>query len=61
MVRFELTDGASFIVFVNEKPFGWVSKQHGFHVDSTVVNDFIEVTASDLRKIADKIDELKAA
>jgi len=58
MVTFELTVGGH-SVKVNDKPFGFISGEHGFFTDPTVVREFLEVSASDLRRIAEEVDRVK--
>ncbi len=57
MVTFPET-GGGVRVEVNGKHFGWISKEHGFFTDPTVVKDFLEVSSFDLRKIAEEAEKI---
>jgi len=59
MVTYPSTAGG-YEVLVNGKPFGWISKERGFFTDPTRLNTFIEVLPSDLRRIADAIEKVRA-
>ncbi len=59
MVAFVQTMGG-YSVEVNDKPFGWISKERGFFTDPTVVKDFLEISSFDLRSIAAKVDEVRS-
>ena len=58
MVRFDLTAGG-FSVVVNGKALGYISKDRGFFTDSTVIQEFVEVSSRDLRFIAEKAEEVQ--
>ena len=58
MLTFERTAGG-YKVLVNNKHFGWIDKDDGFFSDSTVIKEFIPVSANDLRQIADKAEEVR--
>jgi len=60
VVTFDETMGG-LAVMVNGKPFGHISKEHGFFTDSTVIREFIKVSASELREIAKKSEEEERA
>ncbi len=46
-------------VFIDEKLFGRISKEHGFFTGSSVVKGFLVVSPEDLIKIAQKADEVR--
>jgi hypothetical protein len=58
VVNFTLTAGG-YSVTVGGEHFGWISKERGFFTDPTVVKKFLEVSSDDLRRIAEKADEVK--
>jgi hypothetical protein len=57
MVNFPPSMG-SYEVLVNNKRFGWITDKRGFFTDSMTVKQFMEVSSSDLRLIADFADEV---
>ncbi|EKE08715.1 MAG: hypothetical protein ACD_17C00031G0001 [uncultured bacterium] len=58
MVEFQMTAGG-YQVFVDEKPFGYISRERGFFTDPTVIKEFVAVNNYDLRAIADKAEEVQ--
>ena len=50
---------SGFEVQLNEKTFGHIDKEHGFFTSSTFIEDFVALSEEDLRKIADKVREIK--
>lgn len=54
MVEFRTTMGG-YEVIVDGQPFGHIDKD-GFFTDPTVVKDFMRVSSSDLREIADRVE-----
>ena len=52
MVELKQTMGG-YEVLVNDKRFGYISQEHGYFTDPTVVKDFIEVSHWDLHFLAE--------
>lgn len=55
MVTFEQTM-SGYSVYVDNKLFGWIDKERRFFTDPTVIKEFIQLSPSDLREIADKAE-----
>jgi len=45
-------------VLVNEEVIGHID-EHGFFIDPTAIRGFLRVSSSDLRKIAEKVEEMQ--
>ena len=59
MVTFELSNPNEYKVLVNDRHIGYV-RESGFFTDSTVITQFIEVSAADLQAIAEKIIQIRS-
>lgn len=58
MVTFPLTQGGV-EVHVNGRCVGAIQPQEGFFTSPTLLREFATISAPDLRKIADKAEEMK--
>lgn len=59
MVDFSMTASNGYKITVNGKSFGYLHPSRGFFTDSTVIDEFLEVSPEDLHKIAEKSKEIK--